>query len=182
MIAGLGGDFLGGRSFMTSVQDKTGPIRVWVVSIVLSIAFGLVSATLARRLAQDQKASGTIGRWLGDCRRTTNGGKWRSTTVASVRIRMTRVRGRTRRCRASEVARDSMLCSVAAAIPMLPVCTVGSPRTLLTASESAPASAWIYNFGQGSLNAQSSQRWREADGNFGSVCQGLTGSQGTQAP
>ncbi len=50
---------------MTSVQDKTGPIRVWVVSIVLSIAFGLVSATLARRLAQDQKASGTIWEMAG---------------------------------------------------------------------------------------------------------------------
>jgi uncharacterized protein (TIGR02145 family) len=44
---------------MTSVQDKTRPIRVCVVSIALSIAFGSVSASLERRSAQDQKASGT---------------------------------------------------------------------------------------------------------------------------
>jgi uncharacterized protein (TIGR02145 family) len=45
---------------MTSVKDKTGPIRVCVVSIALSIAFGSVGAALARRSAQDEKASGTM--------------------------------------------------------------------------------------------------------------------------
>src|SRR5712691_7215143 len=45
---------------MTSVKDKTRPIRVCVVSIALSIAFGSVSASLDRRSAQDQKASGTM--------------------------------------------------------------------------------------------------------------------------
>ena len=45
---------------MTGVQDKTRPIRVCVVSIALSIAFGSVSASLERRSAQDQKASGTM--------------------------------------------------------------------------------------------------------------------------
>lgn len=45
---------------MTSVKDKTGPIRVCVVSIALSIAFGSVSASLERRSVQDQKASGTM--------------------------------------------------------------------------------------------------------------------------
>ena len=44
---------------MTSVKDKTRPIRVCVVSIALSIAFGSVSASLERLSAQDQKASGT---------------------------------------------------------------------------------------------------------------------------
>jgi uncharacterized protein (TIGR02145 family) len=45
---------------MTSVKDKTRPIRVCVVSITLSIAFGSVGASLERRSAQDQKASGTM--------------------------------------------------------------------------------------------------------------------------
>jgi len=45
---------------MTSVKDKTRPIRVCVVSIALSIAFGSVSASWERRSAQDQKASGTM--------------------------------------------------------------------------------------------------------------------------
>ena len=45
---------------MTSVNDKTRPIRVFVVSIVLSLAFGSVSASLERLSAQDQKASGTM--------------------------------------------------------------------------------------------------------------------------
>jgi uncharacterized protein (TIGR02145 family) len=45
---------------MTSVKDKTMPIRVWVVSIALSIGFGSVSALLQRLSAQDQKALGTI--------------------------------------------------------------------------------------------------------------------------
>lgn len=45
---------------MTSLKHKTRPIRVCVVSIALSIAFGYVSASLERLSAQDQKASGTM--------------------------------------------------------------------------------------------------------------------------
>ena len=45
---------------MTSVNDKTRPIRVFAVSIVLSLAFGSVSASLERLSAQDQKAPGTM--------------------------------------------------------------------------------------------------------------------------
>lgn len=45
---------------MTRVTDKTRPIRVCVVSIALTIAFGTVSASLQRRSAQDQNASGTM--------------------------------------------------------------------------------------------------------------------------
>lgn len=45
---------------MTSVQHKTRPIRVCVVSVALNIAFGSVSASFERLSAQDQKASGTM--------------------------------------------------------------------------------------------------------------------------
>ena len=45
---------------MTSVKDKTRTIRVCVVSIALSIAFGSVIASLERLSAQNQKASGTM--------------------------------------------------------------------------------------------------------------------------
>ena len=45
---------------MTSVRHKTRPIRVFVVSIALSIAFWSVSVSLERLSAQDQKVSGTI--------------------------------------------------------------------------------------------------------------------------
>jgi len=45
---------------MTSVKDKTRPIRICVVSIALSIASGSVSASLERHSAQDRKASGTM--------------------------------------------------------------------------------------------------------------------------
>src|SRR5262249_44043384 len=48
------------RSFMTSIKRKTRPIRICVVSIALSIAFGSVSASLARLSAQDQQASDTM--------------------------------------------------------------------------------------------------------------------------
>jgi uncharacterized protein (TIGR02145 family) len=44
---------------MTRVKDKTRPIRVFVVSIALSIAFWSVGASLERLSAQDQEASGT---------------------------------------------------------------------------------------------------------------------------
>src|SRR5579864_9369034 len=53
----------------------------------------------------------------GACRPTVNGGKWRSTTVASARIRLRRVKARTRRCW-PEAIQDSMPCSAAAAPPM----------------------------------------------------------------
>ena len=43
---------------MTGLKDKTGPTRVCVVSIALSIACGSVRASLERRSAQDQSASG----------------------------------------------------------------------------------------------------------------------------
>jgi len=45
---------------MTRVKDKTRPIRVFVVSIALSIAFWSVCACLERLSAQDRKASGTM--------------------------------------------------------------------------------------------------------------------------
>ncbi len=62
----------GGRSFKTSVKDKTRPTRVCVVSIALSIAFGSVSASLERRSAQDQKASGTMS----SSKRMAGGKEW----------------------------------------------------------------------------------------------------------
>ena len=54
------GSARGGRSFMTNVTDNTRPVRVCVVSMALSVAFGSVGASLERRSAQDQKASGTM--------------------------------------------------------------------------------------------------------------------------
>ncbi|MPZ17341.1 MAG: DUF1566 domain-containing protein [Luteitalea sp.] len=57
---------------MTSVQDKTRPIHVCVVSIALSTAFGSVSVSLERRSAQDQKASGTTY----SSKRTADGKQW----------------------------------------------------------------------------------------------------------
>jgi uncharacterized protein (TIGR02145 family) len=57
---------------MTRVKDKTGPIRVSIVSIALSIAFGSVSASLARLSAQDQKASGPMH----SSRRMADGKQW----------------------------------------------------------------------------------------------------------
>ena len=57
---------------MTSVKDKTRPIRVCVVSIALSIAFGSVSASLERLSAQDQKASGTMH----SSKRMADGKQW----------------------------------------------------------------------------------------------------------
>src|SRR6266545_7753551 len=53
----------------------------------------------------------------GGYRRTTNGGRWRSITVGSVRIRVTKVKRRTRRSW-PEAARDSMPCSAVDA-PMM---------------------------------------------------------------
>jgi hypothetical protein len=45
---------------MTRNKDKTRPIRIFVVSIALSVAFWSVSASLERLSAQDRKASGTM--------------------------------------------------------------------------------------------------------------------------
>jgi uncharacterized protein (TIGR02145 family) len=45
---------------MTAVKHKARPIRVFVVSIALSIAFWAVSASLEHLSAQDQKAFGTM--------------------------------------------------------------------------------------------------------------------------
>jgi uncharacterized protein (TIGR02145 family) len=45
---------------MTSVHDKPGQIRVFLASIVLSLAFVPVSASLEGLSAQDPKASGTM--------------------------------------------------------------------------------------------------------------------------
>ncbi len=45
---------------MANVKDRIRPIRVFVVSIVLGIAFGFVGTSLERLSAQDRKASGTI--------------------------------------------------------------------------------------------------------------------------
>src|ERR1035438_3902415 len=60
-----------------------------------------------------------VNRWEmdGDCRRTTNGGRWRSITVGSAKIRMTRVKRRIRRS-SPEAARDTTPCS-AVAVPMM---------------------------------------------------------------
>ena len=45
---------------MTSADYRTKPLRVFVVSIALSLALGSVSASLERLSAQDQEASGTM--------------------------------------------------------------------------------------------------------------------------
>src|SRR5215472_18154634 len=60
-----------------------------------------------------------VNRWAmdGDCRRTTNGGRWRSATAGSARIRMTGVKRRIRRSR-PEAAPDSTPCS-AVAVPRM---------------------------------------------------------------
>ena len=95
---------------------------------------------------------GDANRWEkdGDCRRKTNGGKWRSTTVGSVKIRMTTVNRRTRRFLIGGTSGFDAL--------------LGGGRSddgqyarleahgfYWTASESGPAIAWFYNFGKGGL-------------------------------
>ena len=57
---------------MSTVKDKTRPIRVCVVSIALSIAFGSVSGSLERLSAQDQRASGTMS----SSKRMADGKHW----------------------------------------------------------------------------------------------------------
>jgi uncharacterized protein (TIGR02145 family) len=47
-------------SFMCTVEHKARPIRVCVVSIALSVAFGSLSTSLQRLSAQARKASGTM--------------------------------------------------------------------------------------------------------------------------
>jgi uncharacterized protein (TIGR02145 family) len=58
---------------MSTVKDKTRPIRVCVVSIALSIAFGSLSTWLERLSAQAQKASGTMysPKWMADGKQWT---------------------------------------------------------------------------------------------------------------
>jgi len=58
---------------MSSVKEKTRPTGVCVVSIALSIAFGSVSASLERRSAQDQKASGGT---MYSSKRMADGKQW----------------------------------------------------------------------------------------------------------
>jgi uncharacterized protein (TIGR02145 family) len=45
---------------MTSIQDKSRSIRVFAVSVALSLAFGFVGAPWERLAAQDRKASGAM--------------------------------------------------------------------------------------------------------------------------
>ena len=58
---------------MTSVQDKIRPIRAWVVSIALSVAFGSVGASLQRRSAPDRKTSGGT---MSSSKRMADGKQW----------------------------------------------------------------------------------------------------------
>jgi uncharacterized protein (TIGR02145 family) len=57
---------------MTSAGDKTGPIRVFVVSIAVSVALGSGSGWLGRLSAQDRKASGTMN----SSKRMADGKQW----------------------------------------------------------------------------------------------------------
>jgi len=57
---------------MTSINHKTRPIRVCVVSIALTIAFGCVSTFLEPLSAQDQKTSGTMS----SSKRMADGKEW----------------------------------------------------------------------------------------------------------
>jgi len=58
---------------MSGVKEKTRPTGVCVVSIALGIAFGSVSASLERRSAQDQKASGGT---MYSSKRMADGKQW----------------------------------------------------------------------------------------------------------
>src|SRR5258708_818549 len=60
------------RPFMSTVKHKTRPIRVCVVSIALSIAFGSLTTSSQRLSAQAQKASGTIS----SSKRMADGKQW----------------------------------------------------------------------------------------------------------
>src|ERR1700690_4309387 len=63
---------LGWRWLLTSATEKTGRIRISVVSIALSIVFGFVSVCLERLSAQDQKASATMS----SSKRMADGKQW----------------------------------------------------------------------------------------------------------
>src|SRR5215470_1590666 len=71
----------------------------------------------------------------GDCQPTANGGRWRSTMVASARIRMTAVRQRTRHSWLG-ATRDSTLCSAvgapkkASTLDWKPTDSTGRPQRL----------------------------------------------------
>lgn len=67
---------------MTGVKDKSRPIRVCVMSIALSIAFGSISASLERRSAQDQKTSRGGGP-MHSSRRMADGKEW---TAANLNV------------------------------------------------------------------------------------------------
>lgn len=68
---------------MIRMKDGARPIRVCVVSIALSIAFGSVSASLERRPAQAQKASGAGT--THSSRRMADGKEW---TTANLNVSM----------------------------------------------------------------------------------------------
>src|ERR1700687_4083035 len=57
---------------MIRVKDKIRPIRAFVVSIALSIAFWSGSASLERISAQDQRASGKVD----SSKRMADGKRW----------------------------------------------------------------------------------------------------------
>jgi hypothetical protein len=58
---------------MARFNDNARPIRTAIVSIALCIAFGSVSASLERRSAQDQKASGGT---MHSSKRMADGKQW----------------------------------------------------------------------------------------------------------
>jgi uncharacterized protein (TIGR02145 family) len=68
---------------MTCIKDGARPIRVCVVSIALSIAFGSVSASLDRRAAQDQRAA-SVGT-TPSSKRMADGKEW---TTANLNVSM----------------------------------------------------------------------------------------------
>ena len=68
---------------MTSVTVKTRPIRVCIVSIAFSIAFGSVNASLERRAAQDQRAA-SVGT-TPSTKRMADGKEW---TTANLNVSM----------------------------------------------------------------------------------------------
>jgi uncharacterized protein (TIGR02145 family) len=68
---------------MTRIKDGARTIRVCVVSIALSIAFGSVSASLDRRAAQDQRAA-SVGT-TPSSKRMADGKEW---TTANLNVSM----------------------------------------------------------------------------------------------
>src|SRR5215471_15477047 len=84
----------------------------------------------------------------GNCRRTTNGGSWRTTTVGSARILMTGVK---RAYKALLVGGNSGFNALLAADRSDDgqYARLEAHGFYRTASESNPASGWFYNFGRG---------------------------------